>query len=203
MRTLMVGDLHGCAASLDMLVHEARPDRLILLGDLFPRGPDPLGVWERIADWHPECVMGNHDARLLQVWQEPGDTLHHRVARRLPEACRAWLATLPLTLAGDGWLAVHAGVHPFAGLAGTPAWMAMTIRRWPDDQNPANPFWWQLYTGETRVIYGHDALRGVQHHARTVGVDSGAVYGGRLSGYLLEEDEVVSVPGWEHGHPPP
>lgn len=201
-RTLLVGDLHGCAAAFEALVRAARPDRLILLGDLFPRGPDPLGVWERIADWRPECVLGNHDAKLLRVWEERGDSMHHQVARVLPDACRAWLAGLPLAIVGEGWLAIHAGVHPTEGLPGTTRRMAMTLRRWPDDQDPENPFWWQLYAGETRVIYGHDALRGVQHHPRTVGVDSGAVYGGRLSGYLLEEDEVVSVPGWEFGRLP-
>lgn len=202
MRTVLVGDIHGCAASFDALVRLARPDRLILLGDIFTRGPDPVGVWERIADWGPEAVLGNHDWKLLRVWGQDGDSMHHAVARRLPDACRAWLDGRPLHLAGPGWVAVHAGVHPHLGLAGTPPAVALTVRRWPDDRDPDHPFWWQLYRGGERVIYGHDALRFLQHHRRTVGLDTGAVYGGRLSALLLEEDEVLSVPGWEHGRLP-
>ena len=45
------------------------------------------------------------------------------------------------------------------------------------------------------MIYGHDAVRGLQdHRPRTLGLDTGCVYGGVLTGYLLEDDRIVSVP---------
>ena len=71
----------------------------------------------------------------------------------------------------------------------------MRLRRWPDDDNLDNPFWWECYTGDKLVIYGHDAVRGLQdHRPRTLGLDTGCVYGGVLTGYLLEDDRIVSVP---------
>ena len=42
--TLFVGDVHGCAAELSELIRIARPRRLILVGDLYTKGPDPAGV---------------------------------------------------------------------------------------------------------------------------------------------------------------
>ena len=70
----------------------------------------------------------------------------------------------------------------------------MYVRRWPNDKSMHNPFWWQLYQGEDLIIYGHDAKRQVQdHRPRTLGLDSGCVYGGKLTGYLLEEDRLISV----------
>lgn len=194
-RTLFVGDVHGCARSLRALLAEARPDRLVLLGDLFAKGPDPRGVWDIIVEHRAESVLGNHDVRMLRVWGEAGDGAHHRACRALPEEARAWVGALPLWITGPGWVAIHAGLHPFAGLAGTDRRIATVLRRWPDDVSPENPFWWELYKGDARVFYGHDAMRGLQVHPRTIGLDTGAVYGGELTGYLLEEERVLSVPG--------
>ena len=197
MRTLFVGDVHGCAAALGALVREARPERLILLGDLFTKGDDPLGVWERVADWKPECVLGNHDAKMLRVWGEEAPGGAQTACRALPVAARDWLAALPSFITGEGeagsWTAVHGGLHPTLGVAGTDPRMAYLTRRWPDDVDAHNPFWWQLYSGTERVFYGHDALRGLQVRARTVGLDTGCCYGQALSGFLLEEERVVQV----------
>ena len=196
MRTLFVGDVHGCSASLRALVDQVRPDRLILLGDLFAKGPDPAGVWNIIEEYRAESVLGNHDARVLGVIGFSGDSKHHRAARALPEAAHAWLHHLPLFLHGPDWVAVHAGVHPTEGVGGTSRKMALTMRRWPDDENLGNPFWFQLWKGPARVFYGHDAIRGVQVHPHSVGLDSGCVYGNLLSGWILEEERLVQVPGW-------
>lgn len=195
MRTLFVGDVHGCSSSLRALVAEARPDRLILVGDLFAKGPDPLGVWEIIVEHRAEAVLGNHDARLLDVLNLPGESAHHRAARALPEEALAWTASLPLFLYGPCWIAVHAGLHPESGVAGTTRGMALTLRRWPDDLDANNPFWFEVWQGPERVFYGHDAMRGLQVRPRSIGLDSGCVYGNPLSGYLLEEERVIQVAG--------
>lgn len=196
MRTLFVGDVHGCAESLRQLLDDARPDRVVLLGDLFAKGPDPGGVWALIRDRGAEAVLGNHDAKMLRLWDTPGETPHHLACRALPEEARSWIATLPLFRYGAGWVAVHAGLHPQDGVEGTPRRTALVVRRWPDDENPEHPFWWRLWNGPPRVFYGHDAVRGLQVHRWSVGLDTGAVYGNELTGYLLEDEQVVQVPGW-------
>lgn len=197
MRTLFVGDVHGCARALDALVTRARPDRVVLLGDLFTKGPNPLGVWHRVVDWGPDAVMGNHDARMLRVWEDPAGGRAHDTACRLPDAARSWLAGRPSFLhgehAGEPWIAVHGGLHPTRGVAGTDPVQAYLLRRWPDDQDLTNPYWWQLWAGPERVLYGHDAMRGLQVRARTIGLDTGCCYGQALSGYVLEEREVLQA----------
>ena len=202
MKTLLVGDVHGCSAPLRALIATARADRVVLLGDIFAKGPDPAGVWALIQQHDISGIMGNHDARLLDVWGQAGSSAHHRCWRQLPDAARLWTAGLPLTLAEGDWVAVHAGVNPSLGVDGTTRKQLLTVRRWPDDVDPENPFWWQLYPklwagsgAPRRIFYGHDALRGVQAHGTTVGLDSGCVYGGELSGMILETGEVLQVPG--------
>ena len=70
MSTIFVGDVHGCAAEFEAFLakisYDQAKDRLLLTGDAFARGPDPLAVWQLIRDTEAEMVLGNHDARLLK-----------------------------------------------------------------------------------------------------------------------------------------
>ena len=188
-RTLFVGDVHSCAAELRLLLEAANPSRVILLGDVFNKGPSPAETWALVQRWGCESVLGNHDLAVLER-AESGDL-------KAPKDALTWLKTLPMSIEGDGWMAVHAGVNPEGP---TTLEQAVRMRRWPDDSDPSNPFWWQVYRGDALVIYGHDAKRGVQdHRPRTLGLDSGCVYGGALTGYLLEEDRIVAIPA-QHEH---
>lgn len=182
-RTLVVGDVHSCAAELSALLSCAQPTRVILVGDVFNKGPDPEGVWRLVLEWGVESVLGNHDLRVLELAKQ-GDC-------RVPVAALDWLSTLPLFIEGEGWLVVHGGLNPDGE---TTAEQAVRLRRWPDDTEDSNPFWWELYRGDRLIIYGHDAVRGLQdHRPRTLGLDTGCVYGGELTGFIIETGEVISV----------
>lgn len=54
--------------------------------------------------------------------------------------------------------------------------------------------WDALYRGEALVVHGHWAFRGHYRGARTIGLDSGCVYGGPLTAWCQQEDRVVQVP---------
>ena len=74
MKTIIIGDIHGSSQSLCAILEKTRlgeNDRLILLGDLFDRGPDSFVVYERVqalAKKLGECFVllrGNHEDYLL------------------------------------------------------------------------------------------------------------------------------------------
>ena len=76
MATLVIGDLHGCGMEFIELLEIARRDRvdarIILLGDLFTKGPRPDLVVEAISELRAggrrvESVCGNHDLRLMDA----------------------------------------------------------------------------------------------------------------------------------------
>ena len=67
MRTLFVGDVHGCATELGRLLDLAEPTDVVLVGDLFLKGPDPVGVWRLIRERGLRSVLGNHDVKLLKA----------------------------------------------------------------------------------------------------------------------------------------
>jgi serine/threonine protein phosphatase 1 len=82
MRTLAIGDIHGCARALDALLAAVSPrpdDRIVTLGDYVDRGPDSRGVLDRLVALHGGGrlvpLLGNHDLMMLHAreWEEAGD----------------------------------------------------------------------------------------------------------------------------------
>src|SRR5579871_5268319 len=81
MRTLAIGDIHGCAKSLDCLLAAVNPgpeDTLVTLGDYVDRGPDSRGVLDRMVALYATGrllpLRGNHDLMMLHAreWEEAG-----------------------------------------------------------------------------------------------------------------------------------
>lgn len=66
--------------------------------------------------------------------------------------------------------------------------------RKPEDCPPPYKPWDEHYRGETMVIHGHWAWRGHYRGPKSIGLDSGCVYGGMLTAWCQEEDRVVQVP---------
>jgi serine/threonine protein phosphatase 1 len=73
-RTIAIGDIHGCSAALDALIHAIRPrpeDMIVTLGDYINRWPDSRGVLDRRIDRSRRCrlvpILGNHDQMLLEA----------------------------------------------------------------------------------------------------------------------------------------
>lgn len=215
-RTIFIGDIHGCAREFDALLQrldwDAERDRLLLTGDAFTRGPNPHSVWKMIQDTGAEMVRGNHEQRLLgwlpQSLGGKGTGEQNAARRKFMEAVGGdvepmldWIKRLPLWIESSHWLLVHAGVHPTAGLAGSTPEQMLAIRTWPPRNGILGRRWHDhLVPPEKTIIFGHDAPRRLilkRRHDRTayvVGLDTGCVYGGCLTGYVFEEDRIVQVP---------
>jgi serine/threonine protein phosphatase 1 len=180
-RHWVIGDVHGCDAALeDLLQRLPSRDRLIFCGDAINRGPNTPAVMDRIwglvesgrAVW----LRGNHEQDLINALQN-GEA----AATGLDSAL--WLKRLrqlPMAYWGEGWVATHAGFDP---------------ESWQPDLRVRMGFW-QNYDGRFgEVVIGHTPGPHVRHLPQIVMVDTGACYGGDLSAYCPETQEVVSVPG--------
>ena len=73
MRTLAIGDIHGCLTALKALLDFVAPapdDRLITLGDYVDRGPDSHGVLDLMIDLHTQgrviALRGNHEEMMIR-----------------------------------------------------------------------------------------------------------------------------------------
>ena len=81
MRTIAIGDIHGCLKALDELIELISPtstDTIVFLGDYIDRGPASRGVIERVLSLENECnviaLRGNHEEMLLAGRHNPGGT---------------------------------------------------------------------------------------------------------------------------------
>jgi len=62
--------------------------------------------------------------------------------------------------------------------------------------------WYEHYRGGRTVVWGHWAARGLVTAPRLRGLDSGCVWGGSLSAWIVDEDRIVSVPARRTYVPP-
>lgn len=203
MSTLVVGDVHGCDDELQALLDQVGPDRVVLVGDVYTKGPHPARVHASLERHGIEVVRGNHDERLLHAAAggRPDDAHAHQVIAELHAVDPDWAARVgswPLWREAPPFLVTHAGLHPSGDLERTTREMHLYRRRWPRDDDAEDPFWWEVYHGPP-VIFGHDARRGFVRRDRdgqpwVLGLDTGCVYGGELTGWEIERARRVSVP---------
>lgn len=216
-RTILVGDVHGCREELERLLDECgfQPgDPLVLVGDLVAKGPDSAGVVELARRLGARAVLGNHDARVLRLRDvrdglaapdsRPAKPEHVQVLETLTREDFAYLDSLPLMLrlgpeapGGADTIVVHAGVVPWLPLHAQDPDHLMNLRSIQNDGTPTKKVkgrpWAELWQGPEQIVFGHDALRGLQLQRYATGLDTACVYGGRLTALILPERRLVSV----------
>lgn len=150
---------------------------------------------------------------------KPRDTLQDVLAAPDRAELLAWLAARPVVRAWPDVLLVHAGLDPtwndpVAALAGVdplreePRLSFAIAARYCDEDGarpkedwpvPPAPFrpWFEFYprsSDEQRtVVFGHWSRAGLVVRPLVRGLDTGCVWGGKLSAWIAEEDRVVQV----------
>jgi serine/threonine protein phosphatase 1 len=214
LRIYAVGDIHGCAARLDVLhglmAEDAAkaPERrkvIVYLGDYVDRGPDSRGVIERLLGPPPFAaetvhLAGNHEALMLAALDDPGDLRagalwqmngggaalaswgvdpeapQERWAEAIPPAHLAWLRGLARSVRFGGYVFAHAGVRPGVPLARQDPEDLIWIRE---------PFLSSTADHGAVVVHGHTPGREVVLRRNRIGLDTGAVFGGKLTCAVL------------------
>ena len=237
MPTWILGDIHGCSTELGELIEklDLQPtDTLVSVGDLFHRGPDPIGVLDIFTAAGGVFILGNHELRVLERFRlAPRKT----DASDRPALVSEFGELDPEDLAGDGrrpcdvpaerradvlrflqghsgfylensalphagltkdrrpWCAVHAGLIPGRAPGGCEIEELVSIRRLA---GRGKPYWYEVYNGPNLILFGHTPskiprAKRVGGRLVALGLDTGCVYGGKLTAYSPELDEFVQV----------
>jgi len=120
MSLIAIGDVQGCAASLDELLAQIPAGQpLVFVGDLVNRGPDSLGALRKVRALGDRAVavLGNHDLHLLAVAAgirpaHEDDTMQDILDAPDAQELIDWMRARPLAHLAEGALFVHAGVLP-------------------------------------------------------------------------------------------
>lgn len=219
-RIYAVGDVHGCADRLrqlhqaiaaDLAARPAPKALLLHIGDFIDRGPDSAGVIELLRHGPPlpgvgmVNLMGNHEDMLLTALAHPlqAERAMHWLdnggvaslaswglqpgdgpavwQRQIPPEHLDFMRHLALRHPAGGYLFVHAGVRPGVPLDRQSAEDLLWIRE---------PF--LSHTGDfgSVVVHGHTPIRQPAVRPNRVGIDTGAVMGGRLTCAVFEADRL-------------
>ncbi len=213
-RVYAVGDIHGCADRLralhrriaeDLAAAPIRHVSIVYLGDYIDRGPDTVGVLDELLHESPLLglprvhLKGNHEASLsaalsgdlaaatdwllgggkasLQSWGLPAEAPPTTWASGIPAAHRAFIDGLALTYHAGGYVFVHAGVRPGVLLADQTPEDLTSIR---------NAFLNSSADFGAVVVHGHTPQHAPAIRPNRIGIDTAAVFGGRLTCLVLE-----------------
>lgn len=187
--------------------------RTIFLGDLVDRGPDSPGtlllVMKMVKDGAALCIPGNHDVKLVRKLRGRDVQLTHGLAETLQQMENGEISTddaiefldglISHYVLDDGKLVVaHAGLtERLQGRASRRvrefALYGETTGETDEFGIPVRHNWANDYRGQAMVVYGHTPTPEPEWINRTINIDSGCVFGGRLTALRYPEKKLVSV----------
>jgi len=213
MRTIIYGDIHGCLEEFKTLRNElqiTKEDREISVGDILDRGPYSNEALTYARENNIELVMGNHEHKYLRFSRhEENKTLTGKknpitfndekqtIYENFSSLDIEYLESAPFFLKIDNLTIIHAGITNKIDLtnATKKELESLTrIRQLDADQKMlalgqeayGSRFWSEFYDGEEGIIvYGHQAMSKVKLDTYSFGIDTGCVYGNRLTALII------------------
>jgi len=217
-RIYAIGDVHGCARQLDALHTLVREDLasrpiasalLLHIGDFVDRGIDSAGVIARLIAGSPVPgtqmvnILGNHESTMIEAlsgerasatdWLFAGgkaalesygidpETPRGQWAALIPASHRDFLRGLPLIYREGGYAFVHAGVRP-----GVP----LEAQARDDLLRSRQPFLYSEADFGAVIVHGHTPVTAPVVRHNRIAIDTGAVFGGKLTCLVLEADRL-------------
>jgi diadenosine tetraphosphatase ApaH/serine/threonine PP2A family protein phosphatase len=213
-RIYAIGDVHGCDVQLGNL-HELiaedlarRPIEtplLLHIGDYVDRGADTAGVLQRLLTESPipgmpvVNLVGNHDETMLHAlsgdraaatdWLFAGgapalqsygidpDSPRESWPEQVPSEHLDFLRGLTLTHRDGGYFFVHGGVRPGVPLEQQAREDLLRMRQ---------PFLYSEMSFGAVVVHGHTPVRDPVVRHNRIAIDTGAVFGGKMTCLVLE-----------------
>lgn len=216
MRTIVIGDIHGCYNELKKLmdnlileeVYNPETDRLIFLGDYIDRGENPRMVIRYVRNLQENnpnviALMGNHEDMMIDfvdgnydsgwTWNGNQFTLksyegYHTEFLDDVE----WARNLPLYFEDENFIYVHAGIDKSKSMKRQSRNTLLWIRE---------NFIYSTKKYKKKVVFGHTPKCYEPYYtlADDVCIDSACVYGGILTALIIEDGEIKEFFGVKKG----
>ncbi|MFF4490313.1 polynucleotide kinase-phosphatase [Streptomyces sp. NPDC001544] len=219
----IIGDIHGCSHELESLLGKlgytdgVHPEgrTAVFVGDLVDRGPDSPGVLRRVMSMvksgNALCVPGNHEnkygrhlkGRKVQHTHGLAETIEQMdgESEEFKQEVREFIDSLVSHYVLDGGRLVvcHAGLPEkyhgrTSGRVRSHALYGETTGETDEFGLPVRYPWAEDYRGRAAVVYGHTPVPEATWLNNTICLDTGAVFGGKLTALRWPERELADVP---------
>lgn len=188
--------------------------KAVFVGDLVDRGPDSPGVLRLVMSMVNAglayCVAGNHDAKLQKYLSGRKVELKHGLERtveqmehetdRFKVAVERFLYGLisHYVLDEGKLLVAHAGLKEEMHGRGSGAVRAFCLYGETTGETdefglPVRYNWAKEYRGRAKVVYGHTPVPAAEWLNKTIDIDTGCVFGGKLTALRYPEEELIAV----------
>ena len=202
---VIIGDIHSCARELQLIIDHFPNCKYIAVGDLFDRGRRGMDVWNLIHQYEIQCCLGNHELKLLNFltgkrdWVSP----HYHIfidafkkEKPISELIE-FLQKLPLIIPLDeSSLVTHGGIdikNPWREDVSANVYGKFDAKKpMPKGDNKLDG-WWNHYKGNVKVYYGHISFHEPKILPNSVGLDTAACHGNKLTAICHETGEIFSA----------
>lgn len=195
MRNLIIGDIHGCYQELQLLLEEfgfSHKDRIIAVGDIIGRGPDPAKCLDLLKSIEAICLFGNHESWLLhEIESGEYGTEKSKCSYFDAEPYLEYIKTFKYFIEEENYIVVHAGFNHKIPINQNTNEDLVNLRYL--HTNVGKLPWYKNYNGKKHVYFGHWAALGFFHNNYVTCLDGGCVYGNLLIGFCPEENKFYKV----------
>jgi serine/threonine protein phosphatase 1 len=209
-----IGDIHGCARTLNQLLDEISPgsdDHLVFIGDYVDRGPDSKGVIDRLLRLKNECkctfLRGNHEEMMVNFFDFQDSELWHinggdatlasylidGEQYEIPDEHVDFIRQTEAYCNHDDFFFVHAGLKPHMTIKENLTHFSSEVFLWERSHLAARELAW-----EKPVVCGHTPQKAPIDRPQLICIDTGCVYisypgYGYLTAVRLPERDMIQV----------
>lgn len=184
----IAGDVHGCSEEfleLIKLIDLKNTELLIMVGDIIRKGPDSAGALKIVRDnSNILSVLGNNEVKYLAG---------EKSVSGLDDRDREFIHSWPLVIMWPGNAVVHGGFDPHQRVEDHSVRDVVNVRSPKRNDNYDTPFWFDEYEGDTCLFFGHTVTNEPIHQRNAVALDTGCVYGGKITAYDTNQEQFYSV----------
>lgn len=224
-RTIIYGDLHGCLEEFKELRLKVNPlehDQEIAIGDILDRGPSSTELLKYIRENKISSILGNHEYKYVRYKKHQDNFIKNniknpivldneqlKIFNNLTNEDFEYLKSLPFFIKVGNLVLIHAGITNKINLLSAKKRElenTLWIRALDENQTPLSlentnqinaKFWSEYYDGNQGfIVYGHNRFDDVKIDKYAIGIDTGCVYGNKLTA-LIVHDTIVPFSNYE------
>lgn len=215
-KLIIYGDIHGCYdefISLRNKINISKEDIEICVGDVITKGYNSIKVLDFLIENGIKSVLGNHEDKLLRYLYHEKQNYNNpiklnrdekNIISNLNNKHLSYLQKIPLYLKIGNITIVHGGLQndiDLNNISSKDKQKILRVRYLDKNQNfisygkedKNSVFWSDVYTGkEGFVIFGHQNFKEVKISSNAIGIDTGCVYGNKLSAIVFSNKNNIS-----------